>query len=97
MEVQTISLSKSPLVVGLVGAVPNAVNNLIWGFVGYQSKVAKELKFIWTWWEKERAIYSPFIKGVITQKKEKPQFNPGSKFSNIKANQSNKPKARRIS
>jgi len=37
-------LFKSSVVVGLVGALPNGVNTLIWGFVGFQSKVAKELK-----------------------------------------------------
>ena len=32
------------MVVGLVGKLPDGVNNLIWGFVGFQSKVAKEIK-----------------------------------------------------
>ena len=35
------------MVVGLVGAIPHGLNNLIWGFVGFQSKVAKEIEEIY--------------------------------------------------
>ena len=37
-------LPEAPLVVGLLGIVPNSINNLISKFVGYQSKVARDLK-----------------------------------------------------
>ena len=36
-------LPQRPLSVGLAGALPDGINNLISKFVGYQSKPAKEL------------------------------------------------------
>ena len=55
MEVQKECLSNRPLVVGLVGALPQGVNNLIWGFVGFQSKVAKEIEEKWEYFfEREK-------------------------------------------
>ena len=33
-----------PRIVGLIGKLPNGVNNLISGFIGFQSKVAKEIE-----------------------------------------------------
>ena len=36
-------LPQFPLVVGLVGKLPDSVNNIISKFIGYQSKPAKQL------------------------------------------------------
>ena len=41
---EKLVLFKSPVVVGLGGALPKGVNNLIWGFVGFQSKTAKAIE-----------------------------------------------------
>ena len=44
MEVQKNMCSNRPVVVGLAGVLPEGVNNLIWGFVGFQSKAAKAIE-----------------------------------------------------
>ena len=41
---EKIVLFKSPVVVGLAGALPEGVNNLIWGFVGFQSRAGELIK-----------------------------------------------------
>ena len=47
-------LPQVPLIVGLVGKVPDNINNLISKFVGYQSKIAESIKKTMSYFESVR-------------------------------------------
>jgi hypothetical protein len=55
-------LSQVPLVVGLVGKLPDGINNLISKFVGLQSKAVKELK---EHFEKHRDYGERWLRGMV--------------------------------
>jgi hypothetical protein len=62
MEIQKNMCSNRPVVVGLAGVLPEGVNNLIWGFVGFQSKATKELK---EHFEKHRDYGERWLRGMV--------------------------------